>query len=293
MTPAEIEKLKAYIIAAQEQGLDELKISDELLRVGWSKRQLRYAFKNLTPRLSAKTVSLTSTVTPAKALIETRDLCKVYETGGVQTVALRNVNLSINKGEFIAIMGPSGSGKSTLLQLLGCLDRPSSGEYFFSGLNTEQLSPNALARLRNESLGFVFQAFNLLPRATVLENVKLPLMYSKTPKSIWDELATTALQSVQLSHRLNHTANQLSGGEKQRVAIARSIVNNPAVIFADEPTGNLDSVSGQTVMETLNDLHAKGRTIIVITHDAWTASQAKRTIRIKDGQIASDSRDSL
>ena len=223
------------------------------------------------------------------ALIEVKNLCKTYGEDGVQTHAVANVSFDIKKGEFVAIMGPSGSGKSTLLHMLGLLDEQTSGEYLFDGKSVKDYTKEEIAHTRNKKMGFVFQAFNLLPRTSVFGNVKLPLLYSKTKKSQWDALAQKAIESVGLSHRLNHEPSQLSGGEKQRAAIARALVNNPEVIFADEPTGNLDSKSGQMVMETIQRLNEElGHTVILITHETYTAESAKRIIRLVDGQIESD-----
>jgi putative ABC transport system ATP-binding protein len=224
-------------------------------------------------------------------IIEIKDLAKIYANEAVETRALDGVSFTIKKGEFLAIMGPSGSGKSTLLQILGLLDDHTHGEYIFSGKSTKSYNQEEIAKIRNEKMGFVFQAFNLLPKSTVLENVKLPLLYSTTPESDWTKLATEAIESVGLSHRINHEANQLSGGEKQRVAIARALVNNPEVIFADEPTGNLDSKSGQAVIEIIQKLNQeKGHTIILITHETYTAEYAERIIRLHDGKLESDVR---
>jgi putative ABC transport system ATP-binding protein len=219
--------------------------------------------------------------------IQAKNICKNYESEGVKTVALCGANFNIDKGEFVAIMGPSGSGKSTLMHILGLLDRLTDGEYFLDGQNVTKLSDDELASYRNEKIGFVFQAFNLLPRTTVLDNVKLPLIYSKD-KANAEERAKKVLESVGLGHRLNYFTNQISGGEKQRVAIARALVNNPSVIFADEPTGNLDSKSGTQVMEILQNLNDAGNTIILVTHETYTAEHAKRIIKIKDGALISD-----
>jgi putative ABC transport system ATP-binding protein len=222
------------------------------------------------------------------ALIEVRNLEKVYGDGEVRTPALCGVTFNIEKGEFVAIMGPSGSGKSTLLNMLGFLDEPTAGEYKFEDKIFNNYSKNEIAKVRNEKMGFVFQMFNLLSRATVLENVKLPLLYSDMKESLWNSMALRAIEQVGLSHRTNHDVSKLSGGEKQRVAIARALINNPNVIFADEPTGNLDSKSGGQIMEIIETLNSQGRTIILITHETYTAEYAQRIITFKDGLIESD-----
>ena len=219
-------------------------------------------------------------------LINVVNLKKDYETEGVVTPVLHDVTFKIEPGEFVAIMGPSGSGKSTLMHILSFLDRPTGGLYEFDGKDTTAFDSKYLATLRNERIGFVFQSFNLLPRTSVLDNVKLPLIYSQ--KKNHDALAKKALDAVGLSHRLDYYINQISGGEKQRVAIARALVCDPAVIFADEPTGNLDSKSGNTVMYILQQLNEQGRTIILVTHETDTANHAKRIIRIKDGNLIAD-----
>lgn len=222
------------------------------------------------------------------ALIAITGIEKVFERGGAETRALRGINLTIEKGEFLAVVGPSGSGKSTLLQILGLLDAPSSGTYLLDGRDTVSLSEDELASLRNKRMGFVFQSFNLLPRTSVLENVKLPLVYSSVPAKRWDDMADKCITSVGLSHRRQHEPNQLSGGERQRVAIARALVNDPEIIFADEPTGNLDSASGKVVMDLLERLHHDGKTVILITHDRQLAKRAHRAVLIKDGLLAWD-----
>lgn len=222
-------------------------------------------------------------------LIEVKKLSKVYGDEGVETPALRGVSFDIEKGEFVAIMGHSGSGKSTLLHILGFLDRYNGGEYRFEGRTMEDYSKEELAHVRNKKMGFIFQSFNLLSRTTVLENVKLPLAYSDIKESHWNKLALKAIESVGLGHRAYHLSSQLSGGEQQRAAIARALVNDPEVIFADEPTGNLDSKSGQVIMEILQDLNEKEKhTIVLITHETYTAENAHRIIRLKDGEIESD-----
>jgi putative ABC transport system ATP-binding protein len=223
-------------------------------------------------------------------LISVKNLEKVYRDEGIATPALRDVSFDIEKGSFVAIMGPSGSGKSTLLHILGFLDRQTGGTYRFDGKTIEDYSEEELAHVRNKKMGFVFQTFNLLGRVSVLENVKLPLLYSDTPEPQWNELALKAIESVGLSHRLKHDPSQLSGGERQRVAIARALVLDPEVIFADEPTGNLDSKSGQLVMDTIQHLNEKHHhTIILITHETYTAEHAERILRVHDGAIVSDS----
>lgn len=220
-------------------------------------------------------------------LIRVKNLHKDYGEGESLTKVLHGLNFEIEEGEFVSIMGPSGSGKSTLMHILGLLDSPTSGQYFLSGKNVTNLDDESLAKLRNQKIGFVFQSFNLLPRTTVLENVKLPLIYSDE-KIDHEKRAREVLESVGLSHRLDYYTNQISGGEKQRVAIARALVNRPSVIFADEPTGNLDSKSGIQIMEILQKLNDAGNTIILVTHETYTAEHAKRIIKIKDGEIISD-----
>lgn len=225
------------------------------------------------------------------SLIDVKNIGKTYYGDSVETRVLRDVSFTINEGEFVAIMGPSGSGKSTLLHILGFLDRHTNGEYRFDGKTIDDYSKEEIARVRNKKMGFVFQAFNLLARTTVLENVKLPLLYSGVKKSLRDELAREAIELVGLSHRINHESAQLSGGEKQRVAIARALVNKPNVIFADEPTGNLDSKSGKMVMEFIQKLNEEeGHTVILITHETYTAEHAQRIIRVLDGKIESDTK---
>ncbi|HZX00821.1 MAG TPA: ABC transporter ATP-binding protein [Candidatus Paceibacterota bacterium] len=221
--------------------------------------------------------------------IEVKNLEKSYHDDGIETPALRGVSFKIEAGEFLAIMGPSGSGKSTLLHILGFLDRQSGGQYLFDGKAMNQYSDDELSKVRNEKMGFIFQTFNLLARTNVLDNVKLPLLYSGIPESSWESLALRAIESVGLSHRLTHESSQLSGGERQRVAIARALVMNPKIIFADEPTGNLDSKSGQAVMEIIQGLNEKeGRTVVLITHETYTAEHAQRIMKLMDGEIESD-----
>lgn len=225
-------------------------------------------------------------------LIQTKALSKSYENDGVVTPVLFDIDLEIQKGEFVAIMGPSGSGKSTLMHILGFLDMLSSGEYLFQGQSVGVLTDDELARIRATRVSFVFQAFNLLPRTSVVENVTLPLLYHPTiPATERVTRALDAIKVVGLTDRKDYLSSQLSGGQKQRVAIARSLVTNPDVIFADEPTGNLDSASGTTVMEALQELNDRGHTIILVTHEQSTAEHAKRIIHIKDGRIENDSKD--
>jgi len=224
-------------------------------------------------------------------LIELRGVKKTYVNEGVATPALAGVSFSVEKGEFLAIMGASGSGKSTLLHILGFLDEATEGTYLFQGKAFDDYTEEEIARLRNKNFGFVFQAFYLLPRVSVLENVMMPLFYSDVPEAEWEERAKKAVEAVGLSHRASHDSSQLSGGERQRVAIARALVNDPMVIFADEPTGNLDSKSGQVVMEIIQRLSVRdGRTVILITHETYTAEHAGRIIRLSDGLIESDKR---
>ncbi|MDO8590918.1 MAG: ABC transporter ATP-binding protein [bacterium] len=222
------------------------------------------------------------------ALINVKHLNKTYSDEGVSTIAIKDISFTIESGDFLAIMGPSGSGKSTLLHILGFLDKHTEGTYFFQGKNVSLYSDEELAIIRNEEVGFIFQTFNLLARTTVLENVKLPLLYSRIPEKDWDKLALEAIESVGMSHRLTHQPSELSGGERQRVAIARALINKPKIIFADEPTGNLDSKSGQIVMEIIQKLNEAGHTIILITHETYTAENAKRIIKLSDGLVQSD-----
>ena len=222
-------------------------------------------------------------------MIEVKNITKVYKSGDIETKVLKDISFSINEGEFVAIIGPSGSGKSTLMHILGCLDAPTSGQYFFKGQDVSKLSDDELADIRKKEIGFVFQAFNLLPRTTVIRNVELPLTYANIPKEKRKEIAKESLLSAGLAEKhFYHLSNQLSGGEMQRVAIARALVNNPAIIFADEPTGNLDSKTGEVVLETFQNLNKQGRTIILITHEKYIAGKAKRIIFIKDGEIVED-----
>ena len=221
-------------------------------------------------------------------VIKTEGLAKVYEMGAEQVHALRGVDLEIRKGEYVAIMGPSGSGKSTLMNLIGCLDSPSSGKYWLAGRLVSELDDDELAYIRNKEIGFVFQTFNLLPRATALHNVELPLIYNGTPAEERVEKAKLALSRVDLTDRMSHKPNELSGGQRQRVAIARALVNSPSIVLADEPTGNLDSRTGEEIMGLFANLHGQGNTIILVTHENDIARHAHRIIHIRDGRIASD-----
>ena len=222
------------------------------------------------------------------SLIETRDLWKTYVMGDEEIHALKGVSISIERGEYVAIMGPSGSGKSTLMNLIGCLDTPSKGTYLLNEKEVSQMNDNELARIRNEEIGFVFQTFNLLPRATALHNVELPLVYAGMGKTARLEQAKAAIEKVELTHRMTHKPNELSGGQRQRVAIARALVNNPSILLADEPTGNLDSKTGVEIMALFARLHEGGNTIIVVTHEADIAAYAHRVIAIRDGQVERD-----
>ncbi|HEY2116780.1 MAG TPA: ABC transporter ATP-binding protein [Candidatus Angelobacter sp.] len=229
---------------------------------------------------------------PSECIICTEDLWKTYQMGTEQVHALRGVNLRIDRGEYVAIMGPSGSGKSTLMNLIGCLDTPTKGRYWLNSNLVSELDDDELARIRNKEIGFVFQTFNLLARATALHNVELPLIYSGTPSDERMARAKSALEAVDLGERMNHKPNELSGGQRQRVAIARALVNNPSIILADEPTGNLDSQTGNEIMKLMEDLHRKGNTIVLVTHEADIAEHAYRVVHIRDGVVASDERKS-
>ena len=222
------------------------------------------------------------------ALLDLRHISKAYTLGGTEVMALRQVDLSIERGEFVAIMGPSGSGKSTCMNILGCLDRPTTGQYFLAGEEVSQLSGDALAKARNQHIGFVFQQFNLLPRTTALDNVALPLLYAGIPAAERQARAHAQLEKVGLGARLDHHPSQLSGGQQQRVAIARALVNNPELILADEPTGALDSQTSVDVMRLLQDLNAQGMTIVLVTHEPDIAHYARRIISFRDGQIVRD-----
>jgi len=221
-------------------------------------------------------------------MIRTNDLWKTYVMGDEEIHALRGVTFEIQRNEYVAIVGPSGSGKSTLMNLIGCLDTPSQGEYWLNGKLVSQMDDDELAYIRNKEIGFVFQTFNLLPRATALHNVELPLIYNGTAASKRIEMAKRALESVELGNRMSHKPNELSGGQRQRVAIARALVNNPSIILADEPTGNLDSKTSEEIMQLLDKLHQRGNTIILVTHEHDIALHAHRVISILDGQISKD-----
>jgi putative ABC transport system ATP-binding protein len=218
-------------------------------------------------------------------LIEMHELTRVYQLGPQEIYALRGVDLIINRGEYVAIMGPSGSGKSTLMNIIGCLDRPSAGKYILDGTAVETMEDDELAAVRNKKIGFVFQTFNLLARTTALQNVELPLVYAKIPRAERVEQAKEALTAVGLGDRMNHQPNELSGGQRQRVAIARALVNKPSLLLADEPTGNLDSQTGREILDLFRELHRTGNSIIMVTHEDDVAREAKRVIHIRDGKI--------
>ena len=224
----------------------------------------------------------------SKALLELKGISKKYVIGTEKVNALRKIDLSISKGEYVALMGPSGSGKSTLMNIIGCLDTPSEGTYFLNEKGVSQMTENELAEIRNKEIGFIFQTFNLVPRSNALDNVALPLVYAGFSKSDRNERATKVLNDVGLGDRMNHKPNELSGGQRQRVAVARALVNNPSIILADEPTGNLDSKTSEEIMVLFEEIHQNGNTIIVVTHEEGIARHAHRIVRIKDGLIESD-----
>src|SRR5688500_5815438 len=221
-------------------------------------------------------------------LIETRDLWKTYVMGSEEIHALQGVSIALERGEYVAIMGPSGSGKSTLMNLIGCLDTPSKGSYLLNNKQVSEMNDNELARIRNEEIGFVFQTFNLLPRASALQNVELPLVYAGVTSKDRTARAKQALEKVELTSRMSHRPNELSGGQRQRVAIARALVNDPSILLADEPTGNLDSKTGTEIMALFERLHEGGNTIVLVTHEADVVAHAKRIIHVRDGQVEKD-----
>jgi len=222
-------------------------------------------------------------------IIKTKDIVKLYVMGIEELYALKGINLTIRKNEYVAIMGPSGSGKSTLMNIIGCLDTPTSGVYELNGQNVSEMDDNELASVRNKEIGFVFQTFNLLPRSNALHNVELPLIYSGMHRSDRLDRAESALEQVGLQDRMMHKPNELSGGQRQRVAIARALVNNPTIILADEPTGNLDTKTGEEIMQLFDELHRKGNTIILVTHEDFIAEHAERIIKLRDGLVETDS----
>ena len=246
-------------------------------------------FETSTESTSTSSVNRAAVVKPEPdEVIVVDNLWKTYNMGAEQVHALRGVNLRLRHNEYVAIMGPSGSGKSTLMNLIGCLDTPTQGSYWLNGHEVSELNDDELARIRNKEIGFVFQTFNLLARATALHNVELPLIYNGTPAEERIDRAKSALTAVNLAERMYHKPNELSGGQRQRVAIARALINHPSIILADEPTGNLDSKTGAEIMALMDELHAKGNTIIVVTHEPDIASYAHRIVHIRDGEIASD-----
>jgi len=225
-----------------------------------------------------------------RPIIELRNVYKVYHMGSQEVRALNGISLTINRNEYVAIMGPSGSGKSTMMNMLGCLDTPTSGEYYLNNQNVSEMSDDELAAVRNKEIGFVFQTFNLLPRVNCLQNVEVPLIYAGIKKSKRMEMAAAALRSVGLGERMDHRPNELSGGQRQRVAVARALVNRPSILLADEPTGNLDSRTGEEIMQLFESLYRQGNTILVVTHEEDIAQHARRVIRLRDGVIESDTR---
>jgi putative ABC transport system ATP-binding protein len=237
-----------------------------------------------------RAIDLPHTIPGSDMVIRTDDLWRTYVMGAEEVHALRGVSFEVKRGEYMAIMGPSGSGKSTLMNLIGCLDTPSSGQYWLNGKLVSEMDDDELAHIRNKEIGFVFQTFNLLPRATALHNVELPLIYNGTPRSQRIEMAKLALDRVDLTNRMDHKPNELSGGQRQRVAIARALVNNPSIILADEPTGNLDSQTSHEIMALFDELHQQGNTIILVTHEHDIAEHAHRVLHILDGRINKDER---
>ncbi len=221
-------------------------------------------------------------------LIDIRDITKVYEMGEEKVHALSGVSLGVERGEYVAIMGPSGSGKSTLMNLVGCLDTPTSGSYVLNGKEVARMTDDELAAIRNQEIGFVFQTFNLLPRTSAIQQVELPLVYAGLPRKERRERAVKALKAVGLGDRMNHTPNEMSGGQRQRVAVARALINDPSILLADEPTGNLDSQTGAEIMALFDELNARGNTIVVVTHEEDIAAHARRIVRLKDGKIRDD-----
>jgi putative ABC transport system ATP-binding protein len=224
----------------------------------------------------------------SEPIIRIRDLTRHYEMGTETVQALRGVSLDIGRNEYVAIMGPSGSGKSTMMNMIGCLDTPTSGEYWLNGQEVSKLTDDQLARVRNKEIGFVFQTFNLLPRATSLHNVELPLVYAGVSAKERRNRATAALRRVGLGDRMDHRPNELSGGQRQRVAIARALVNEPSILLADEPTGNLDSTTSEEIMQVFSELHRQGQTVIMVTHEADIAAHAERTVVLRDGRVETD-----
>ena len=238
--------------------------------------------------VSASPIAFRPDVVDQSLAIKTENLTKIYELGAETVHALRGLSLSMRRGEYVAIMGPSGSGKSTLMNLIGCLDTPSKGQYYINGHLVSELSDDELARIRNKEIGFVFQTFNLLPRASSLHNVELPLIYAGISSKERIEMAKLAMRQVDLEKRMDHKPNELSGGQRQRVAIARALVNNPSILLADEPTGNLDSATGVEIMALFDKLHQKGNTIVLVTHEHDISEYAHRVISIRDGKVESD-----
>jgi len=228
---------------------------------------------------------------PSEAMIVLEAVHKIYDTDKLQVHALQGIDIRIERGEFVSLMGPSGSGKTTLMEILGCLSRPTSGRYHLNGRDVEGIDPDGLARLRGEEIGFVFQSFNLLPRLSIVENVELPLGYRGVPRRERRERAREALERVGLGHRGRHLPNEISGGERQRVAMARALVNRPSLLLADEPTGNLDTKTGDEILALLRAIHGDGRTVVLVTHDPRIGEQAPRRLLISDGQIAGDRTD--
>ncbi|GEM_PF-2290867 len=286
LSSEQFEALYGYIEAARQRGHSDQSIMQALKDAGWSDTLIEVGFEAIAHGHSERMYA--PMPPPSPSVLDMNNVGKEYINGEEKTSALRGIDLLIRKGDFVAIMGPSGSGKSTLMHILGLLDVPSSGSYRLSGEEVSRLSSSEQAEARNHKVGFVFQQFNLLPRTTVLDNVLLPTIYNHTADA--RQRAMQLIERVGLSHRINHKSNQLSGGQIQRVAIARALMMNPDIIFADEPTGNLDSKTSEEILELFKEINESGTTIVMVTHEEHIANHAKRIVRLRDGEIVSDKR---